>query len=67
MPRQIFGFTEPTTPTTGFVQFATAHLNDRGDVVLGIRDRDGKITSLEIPRREARQLGAELVAATSEA
>jgi hypothetical protein len=67
MPRQIFGFTEPTTPTEGFVKFATAHIDDKGDFVLGIRDRDGRHVTLEIPRAEGRQLGAELIAAASEA
>lgn len=67
MPRQIFGFTEPTTPTTGYVRYVNAHLDDKGDFVLGIRGADGRVVSLEIPRAEGRQLGAELIAAASEA
>lgn len=66
MPRQIFGFTEPETPTDGVVSYITAHLTDRGDIVVSTRARDGRIVSLELPRNVARQLGAELIATTSE-
>jgi len=66
MPRQIFGFTEPTTPTTGYVRYVNAHLDDKGDFVLSIREPDGRLVSIEVPRAEGRQLGAELIAAASE-
>ena len=56
MNRQVAAYTGPT-PAEGVVKFFAAFIDPRGDFVVHVRNGDGQINEITIPRANGREIG----------